>query len=81
MEHKSVITGVSCVPGTDFRYQRARRKFSAGVLHCQLMGVGLCYELISSAERNEREREREREKQAKKHAGEASLLPQRLSCY
>jgi hypothetical protein len=59
-----------------------------GVLHCQRMRVSLCYELTSSAERNEREREkREREKQetarGKAHHVliTAILLPQRLSCY
>jgi hypothetical protein len=45
------------------------------------MRVSLCYELISSAERNKRERERT----SKRHVGEANsvlitviLLPQRL---
>jgi hypothetical protein len=49
------------------------------------MRVSLCYELISSAERNKRDRERET---SERHVGEAHsvlttaiLLPQRLSCY
>jgi hypothetical protein len=49
------------------------------------MRGSLCYELISSAERNKKERERET---SKSHVGEAHsvlitaiLLPQRLSCY
>jgi hypothetical protein len=49
--------------------------------------VSLCYEPISSAERNNRESARERET-SKRHVGEAHsvlitaiLLPQRLSCY
>jgi hypothetical protein len=50
------------------------------------MRASLCYDLISSAERNKREREREKNK--KQYVEEAHsvlitaiLLPQRLSCY
>jgi hypothetical protein len=49
------------------------------------MRVSLCYEFISSAERNKRERKRET---SKRHVGDAHsvlitaiLLPGRLSCY
>jgi hypothetical protein len=54
---KKKINASSGLEPATFHLVEGRRYSSADVLHCQRMRVSLCYEFISSAERNEREKQ------------------------